>query len=231
MSVARAVGWGPEDRDGAPAGPRHGRSREGAGTCGCQGPLGPPRWPTWPGLRSTGCSCILGIRFRPERETETEIQRREGGEGAVPLPRRNPPAHMCKKSTSVFLLVNLTLPSGPGGKERWCPAPTARPSPCFLCSSQNEGRLSAVQGRASGPRVPCPRCRLLRDPSPFRSWSAVPADFHKGPLLVTPVLISRPFWSAQPSARPGKLRGLLRPRPASGHSGSQGLFQIHMSKP
>lgn len=40
---------------------------------------------------------------------------REGreGEGAVPLPRRNPPAHMCKKSTSVFLLVNLTLPSGP----------------------------------------------------------------------------------------------------------------------
>lgn len=113
VSVARAVGWGPEDRDGAPAGLRHRRSREGAGTCGCQGPLGPPRWPTWPGIRSTGCSCILGIRFRPERETETEIQRREGGEGAVPLPRRNPPAHMCKKSTSVFLLVDLTLPSGP----------------------------------------------------------------------------------------------------------------------
>lgn len=153
MSVARAVGWGPEDRDGAPTSPRHGRSREGAGTCGCQGPLGPPRWPTWPGLRSTGCSCILGIRFRPEREIETEIQRREGGRGSRSPPPKEPARPHVQEADLCFPVSELNSafrPSLLGGRRGGVQPPPPAPRPASSAVHRTRGDLARSRGGHQG---------------------------------------------------------------------------------
>lgn len=180
VSVAWAVRWGPEDRDG------HLRSLDTATRVRVRGRVGAasgPCPPAWPGLRSPGCFCILGIRFRPKREIKTEMKRKERGLRARSSPPKEAAHPHLQDVYLCFPVAGLNSAFWPylleGGTGGFVHVPRPPPPPSSGVR-RAKGRLREFQGRASGPCVTPSTLPFAEESISLRLVVSGPRGFSRG---------------------------------------------------